>query len=29
LIYNPIVMAVHGNYDQVNRLCSEVANTHG
>jgi threonine synthase len=22
-------MAVHGNYDQVNRLCCEVANTHG
>ena len=29
LIYNPTVMAVRGNYDQVNRLCSEVANTHG
>lgn len=29
LIYNPTVMAVHGNYDQVNRLCCEVANTHG
>jgi threonine synthase len=29
LIYNPILMAVKGNYDQVNRLCSEVANTHG
>jgi threonine synthase len=29
LIYNPTVMSVHGNYDQVNRLCSEVANTHG
>lgn len=29
LIYSPTVMAVHGNYDQVNRLCSEVANTHG
>ncbi|MFM7885746.1 MAG: threonine synthase [Pseudanabaena sp.] len=28
-IYNPKVFAVHGNYDQVNRLCSEVANTHG
>ncbi|MBD2102974.1 threonine synthase [Leptolyngbya sp. FACHB-261] len=28
LIYSPTVMAVHGNYDQVNRLCSEVANTH-
>jgi threonine synthase len=29
LIYDPTVMAVQGNYDQVNRLCSEVANTHG
>jgi threonine synthase len=29
LIYGPTLMAVHGNYDQVNRLCSEVANTHG
>jgi threonine synthase len=29
LIYAPTVMAVKGNYDQVNRLCSEVANTHG
>ncbi|MGK7927399.1 MAG: threonine synthase [Spirulina sp.] len=29
LIYNPTVMAVKGNYDQVNRLCSEVANTYG
>ncbi|MGL5081131.1 MAG: threonine synthase [Microcoleaceae cyanobacterium] len=29
LIYNPILMAVKGNYDQVNRLCCEVANTHG
>jgi threonine synthase len=28
LIYNPTVMAVRGNYDQVNRLCCEVANTH-
>ncbi len=26
LIYNPTVIAVEGNYDQVNRLCSEVAN---
>lgn len=25
LIYNPILIAVDGNYDQVNRLCSEVA----
>ena len=29
LVYNPTVMAVEGNYDQVNRLCSEVANTYG
>jgi threonine synthase len=29
LIYNPTLMAVQGNYDQVNRLCSEVANTYG
>jgi threonine synthase len=29
LIYSPTVIAVHGNYDQVNRLCCEVANTHG
>lgn len=29
LIYAPTVMAVHGNYDQVNRLCCEVANTQG
>jgi threonine synthase len=29
LIYNPTLMAVKGNYDQVNRLCSEVANTFG
>ncbi|MBV8886702.1 MAG: threonine synthase [Chroococcidiopsidaceae cyanobacterium CP_BM_RX_35] len=29
LVYSPTVMAVHGNYDQVNRLCCEVANTHG
>lgn len=29
LIYGPTVMAVRGNYDQVNRLCSEVANTYG
>jgi threonine synthase len=25
LIYNPILIAVEGNYDQVNRLCSEIA----
>ena len=29
LIYNSTVMAVKGNYDQVNRLCCEVANTYG
>lgn len=29
LIYNPTLMAVKGNYDQVNRLCSEVANSQG
>ncbi|MGB7444947.1 MAG: threonine synthase [Coleofasciculaceae cyanobacterium] len=29
LIYHPTLMAVKGNYDQVNRLCCEVANTHG
>jgi threonine synthase len=28
-IYGPTVMAVNGNYDSVNRLCCEVANTHG
>lgn len=25
LIYHPILIAVEGNYDQVNRLCSEIA----
>ena len=25
LIYHPILVAVDGNYDQVNRLCSEIA----
>jgi len=25
LIYNPILVAVEGNYDLVNRLCSEIA----
>ncbi len=29
LIYSPTVMAVEGNYDQVNRLCSEVADRYG
>ncbi len=28
LIYNPILVAVEGNYDQVNRLCSEIATKH-
>jgi len=26
LIYDPVLLAVDGNYDEVNRLCSEVAN---
>jgi threonine synthase len=25
LIYEPVLVAVEGNYDQVNRLCSEIA----
>ncbi len=25
LVYNPMLMAVEGNYDEVNRLCSEIA----
>lgn len=25
LIYNPVLVAVEGNYDQVNRLCAEIA----
>jgi threonine synthase len=29
VIYSPKVFSVRGNYDQVNRLCSEVANTYG
>ncbi len=29
LIYGPQVMSVKGNYDQVNRLCSEVADRYG
>ncbi|MDP3804107.1 MAG: threonine synthase, partial [Candidatus Omnitrophota bacterium] len=28
LVYNPILVAVEGNYDQVNRLCSEIAMKH-
>jgi threonine synthase len=26
LVYEPFVIAVDGNYDEVNRLCSEIAN---
>lgn len=26
LIYNPVLVGVEGNYDQVNRLCSEIVN---
>ena len=29
LIYNPILVGVKGNYDQVNRLCSEIAAKYG
>jgi threonine synthase len=25
LVYNPTLVAVHGTYDEVNRLCSEIA----
>lgn len=25
LVYDPVLVAVEGNYDQVNRLCSEIA----
>lgn len=28
-IYNPTLVAVHGNYDDVNRLCSEIADKYG
>lgn len=27
-IYNPTLIAVEGNYDEVNRLCSEIAGRH-
>lgn len=27
LIYNPTLVAVKGNYDEVNRLCAEIAST--
>ena len=29
LIYKPTVVEVEGNYDDVNRLCSEIAGEHG
>ncbi|MFQ5881565.1 MAG: threonine synthase [Candidatus Methylomirabilales bacterium] len=29
LIYDPVLVAVDGNYDEVNRLCSEVADKYG
>ncbi|MBI5166566.1 MAG: threonine synthase [candidate division NC10 bacterium] len=29
LIYNPNLVAVEGNYDEVNRLCSEIADKYG
>lgn len=29
LIYNPELVAVDGNYDEVNRLCSEIADKYG
>jgi len=28
-VYGPNVVAVNGNYDQVNRLCAEIANEYG
>jgi threonine synthase len=28
-IYDPTLVAVHGNYDDVNRLCSEIADKYG
>jgi threonine synthase len=28
-IYGPKVVAIHGNYDDVNRLCSEIADKYG
>lgn len=27
-VYDPVVVGVRGNYDEVNRLCAEVADTH-
>jgi threonine synthase len=29
LIFGPTVVRIEGNYDQVNRLCSEIADRHG
>ena len=28
-IYNPTVVAVEGNYDDVNRLCTQIADRYG
>jgi threonine synthase len=28
-VYNPNLIAVHGNYDDVNRLCSQIADRYG
>lgn len=28
LVYEPVLVAVEGNYDEVNRLCSEIASRH-
>ena len=28
-VYSPHIVAVEGNYDQVNRLCAEIADRHG
>ncbi len=28
-IYGPRMVAIHGNYDDVNRLCSEIADKYG
>ena len=27
-VYNPIIVAIQGTYDEVNRLCSEVADAY-
>ena len=28
-IFNPTILAIAGNYDDVNRLCTQVADRHG